>query len=415
MILTVALSVLVGVSLGLLGGGGSILTVPILVYAAGLEPKDGIATSLLVVGATSLAAMLVHARGGRVAWRVGALFGVASMAGAYGGGRIAHALPARALLAGFTVVMFVTAVAMMRRRRDAGAAEERAPRGATVARGAAIGLGIGALTGVIGAGGGFVIVPALVLLSGVPMRTAVGTSLLVIAMNSFAGFAGALSHATIHWSLAIAATVASVAGSVAGAGLSGLVKPESLRRGFAWLVLAMALFMAVKQLPASAASAMVAYFSGAAARYDTWRGYMQNLTPWSSLLGGALIGASASMLLLLNGRVAGISGIVGGLVRPKPGETSWRALFVAGLLAGGLLLNVLLPASFGAVAVSTPLVVAAGLLVGFGTRLGSGCTSGHGVCGLGRLSVRSLAATLTFMVTGASAAFVVRHVIGAAR
>lgn len=256
MILTLVLSVLIGVSLGLLGGGGSILTVPILVYAAGLEPKDGIATSLLVVGVTSLSAMLTHARGGRVAWRVGALFGAASMIGAYAGGRVAHVLPAKALLAGFTLMMIVTAVAMMRPRKDAGTAQPTELRGAALARAAAIGVGIGLLTGVIGAGGGFVIVPALVLLSGLPMRTAVGTSLLVIAMNSFAGFAGSLSHASIHWSLALAVTFASVIGSLAGAALAGRVKPEMLRKGFAWFVLAMAIFMVAKQLPASVAHAL---------------------------------------------------------------------------------------------------------------------------------------------------------------
>ena len=247
--LTLALSVLIGVSLGLLGGGGSILTVPILVYAVGLEPKDGIATSLLVVGTTSLAAMLTHARKGRVAWRVGALFGVASMVGAYGGGRLAYLLPAKGLLIGFTLMMFVTALAMMRRRRDSGASVEAGLHGKALGRAAAIGVGIGALTGIIGAGGGFLIVPALVLLSGLPMRTAVGTSLLVIAMNSLAGFAGAVQHATIHWSLATEVTVASVLGSLGGAALAGYVAPESLRKGFAWFVLAMAAFMAVKQLP----------------------------------------------------------------------------------------------------------------------------------------------------------------------
>ena len=142
---------------------------------------------------------------------------------------------------------------------------------------------------------------------------------------------------------------------------------------------------------------------------------MANFTPWSALVGGALIGISASVLLLLNGRVAGISSIVGGLVRPRASETSWRAWFVAGLLAGGILLVVLRPASFGGTPVSVPLSVVAGVFVGFGTRLGSGCTSGHGVCGLSRLSFRSLAATMTFMLTGAVAAFVVQHVASGAR
>lgn len=250
MIVTLALSVLIGISLGLLGGGGSILTVPILVYAAGLDPRDGIATSLLVVGATSLSAMATHARAGRVSWRVGVLFGGASMVGAYAGGQVAHFVPGRALLVAFTVTMVVTALAMMRKRGDA-PQPTSAPAGA-VARSAVIGLGIGALTGIVGAGGGFVIVPALVLLGGLPMRSAVGTSLLVIAMNSFAGFAGTIAHATIPWGLALSVTAASVAGSLLGARLAGRIRPESLRASFAWFVLAMACFMVVKQLPPSA-------------------------------------------------------------------------------------------------------------------------------------------------------------------
>jgi uncharacterized protein len=136
-------------------------------------------------------------------------------------------------------------------------------------------------------------------------------------------------------------------------------------------------------------------------------------TPGSALAGGALIGASASMLLLLNGRIAGISGIVGALMRPHSDDTSWRAMFVVGLLAGGLALLVFRPSSFAAAPVSIPVAVIAGLLVGFGTRIGSGCTSGHGVCGLSRLSGRSLAATITFMAAGAMTVFVVRHVMGA--
>ena len=142
---------------------------------------------------------------------------------------------------------------------------------------------------------------------------------------------------------------------------------------------------------------------------------MTDFTPWSALLGGALIGISASALLLLNGRVAGISGILGGLVRPHAEETSWRALFVAGLLVGGLALLAFRRTSFGAAPVSVPLAIVAGAFVGLGTRLGSGCTSGHGVCGLSRFSGRSLTATVTFMATGAMAAFVVQRVMGGGR
>jgi uncharacterized membrane protein YedE/YeeE len=132
------------------------------------------------------------------------------------------------------------------------------------------------------------------------------------------------------------------------------------------------------------------------------------------LLGGALIGLSASLLLLANGRVAGISGVVGLLLAPARGEVTWRLLFLGGLLAGGLLLVWLHPVSFAPpvslTAGRVALLMVAGLLVGFGTRLGNGCTSGHGVCGISRGSARSLAATLCFMATGMLTVFLVRHV-----
>jgi len=133
------------------------------------------------------------------------------------------------------------------------------------------------------------------------------------------------------------------------------------------------------------------------------------------LLGGVLIGLSASLLLLANGRVAGISGVVGSLLAPVRGDIAWRVLFIGGLLTGGLLLAWLRPVSFVAPAPLSAggglLLVAAGLLVGLGSRLGNGCTSGHGVCGVSRGSVRSLAATLTFMSTGVLTVFLVRHIL----
>ena len=129
-----------------------------------------------------------------------------------------------------------------------------------------------------------------------------------------------------------------------------------------------------------------------------------------ALIGGLLIGAAASALLLVNGRVAGCSGIVGGIIRPATGEVFWRASFVAGLLAGGAIMMLAYPA-----AMPTELTggvgraVAAGLLVGGGTSMGNGCTSGHGICGMSRLSPRSIVATCTFMVTGAAAVWFIQH------
>jgi uncharacterized membrane protein YedE/YeeE len=138
---------------------------------------------------------------------------------------------------------------------------------------------------------------------------------------------------------------------------------------------------------------------------------MESFTPVSSLLGGVLIGLAASALLWLDGKVAGISGIVGGLLRRD--EPVWRGAFVAGLVAGGALLRLALPSAFAlTVAEPVPVVLAAGLLVGFGSQLGNGCTSGHGVCGVSRGSRRSLVATATFMATGIATVFVIRHVVG---
>src|SRR5208283_3318635 len=135
---------------------------------------------------------------------------------------------------------------------------------------------------------------------------------------------------------------------------------------------------------------------------------MHNFTPFSALFGGLLIGLSASAMLLLEGKIAGISGILAGVLKPVKGDWVWRICFLAGLLAGGLALGKLLPRAFDFGLIRPlPLLAIAGLLVGFGTRLGSGCTSGHGVCGVSRLSPRSLVATGTFITTGAIVVYLV--------
>ncbi len=136
-----------------------------------------------------------------------------------------------------------------------------------------------------------------------------------------------------------------------------------------------------------------------------------SFTPWTALAGGLLVGLAAALLVLFDGRVAGISGIVGGLLRPVRGEVGWRAAFVAGLVLAPLAWRGFAALPGLHVAAGTPALVAAGLLVGLGTRYGSGCTSGHGVCGLSRGSRRSLAATAAFMASGFVAVFVVRHLL----
>ena len=142
---------------------------------------------------------------------------------------------------------------------------------------------------------------------------------------------------------------------------------------------------------------------------------MENFTPVASLIGGMLIGLSASAMLLFSGKIAGISGIVGGILSPAQNDTQWRLLFLGGLLVGGLLVGSrmvgLSSADVFAIEIerSWPALILAGLLVGFGSRFGSGCTSGHGVCGISRFSPRSLVATITFISTGALVVYIVNH------
>jgi uncharacterized membrane protein YfcA len=237
--LAIVLAVFVGISLGLLGGGGSILTVPLLAYVAGMEAKQAIATSLLVVGTTSAVGAISHARAGRVQWRTALLFGATAMAGAYAGGHLAKFIPGTVLLIGFAVMMVATAIAMLRGRKGAAAARPLSDK-LPVAKIVAEGIVVGLVTGMVGAGGGFLVVPALVLLGGLSMPIAVGTSLVVIAMKSFAGLAGYLSVVQINWGVAAMVTGAAVLGGLIGARFAGAVNPDILRKGFGWFVLIMA-------------------------------------------------------------------------------------------------------------------------------------------------------------------------------
>jgi len=141
---------------------------------------------------------------------------------------------------------------------------------------------------------------------------------------------------------------------------------------------------------------------------------MENFTPLPAFLGGILIGLASVWLLAANGRIAGIAGILHGLAARLPGDSAWRAWFIAGLVAAGFLWHALGLAPAPREGFGLGWVIAAGLLVGYGTNLGSGCTSGHGVCGLGRFSLRSLVAVCTFMFTGGIAVYLVRHVFGVA-
>ena len=138
----------------------------------------------------------------------------------------------------------------------------------------------------------------------------------------------------------------------------------------------------------------------------------QNFTPWSALAGGAVIGLAAALLVLFNGRIAGISGIIGGLIRPKTGDINWRLAFMLGLIAAPIVWQFFTPLPNIQIDTSYTLLAIAGLITGIGTRYGAGCTSGHGICGISRISPRSIVATLAFMSTGFVTVYLMRHVLG---
>jgi len=246
-VVALILSGAIGISLGLLGGGGSILAVPVLVYMAGIEAKESVAMSLAIVGSTSLFGSLLHGRKGKLDLKVAAIFGGAGITGAYAGAKLTHLVANRTLLLLFAALMLVVAVAMLLRKdkHDASAARTQKRK---LALTLLVGLGVGFLTGFLGVGGGFLVVPVLVLFAGLPMRLAVGTSLLVIAINSAAGFVGHLGEGELCLSKTIAFTVAAVAGTFVGEHFTRRVPDERLRRMFACFVILAAVFLVAENL-----------------------------------------------------------------------------------------------------------------------------------------------------------------------
>jgi uncharacterized protein len=242
-------ALLVGATVGLLGGGGATLMLPLLVYGFGLAPHAAIAGSLAVVCATSLVGALVHARHGRVDVRVAVAFGGASTAAAYLGGLAAGRVPAEILIALFAVAMLASAWRMLVSAPCAAPVADP-PRWLLVAVAAAV----GGFAGLVGAGGGFLVVPALVLVGRVPMHRAAATSLAVIAAQSAAGLAGHLGHAELDPALLGGLAALSATGAIAGAALASRFAAASLRRGFAVLLLAVAALFLQRQLPPGWAS-----------------------------------------------------------------------------------------------------------------------------------------------------------------
>lgn len=235
-VLAAILALLIGLTLGLLGGGGSILTVPAFVYALGYDPKVAIVMSLPVVGGAALVGAVRHIMLRNVSLTVAVPFGGAAMVGAFGGARLARFLPGAAQLMLLAIVMLAAAVSML---RNAQLPEHAigAPTHPTPGL-LGVGLGGGVLTGLVGVGGGFLIVPALVVLGGVPMRQAVGTSLVVIAMNTLAGYAGYHGAVDVPWDVVLMFGAVAAVGILGGAALLHRVPQQTLKRAFATLLIA---------------------------------------------------------------------------------------------------------------------------------------------------------------------------------
>lgn len=247
LVIALILAVGIGLSLGLLGSGGSIVTLPVLVYVAGVPVAAAVGMSLAIVGGASAAGAWLKHRQGLVHWRAAMLFGVAGMAGAVAGAQLTRLVSPAMLMLLFAGLMAVIAWRMLARGGDD--AIEPLPDCRPLRCGLA-GLGVGVLTGFIGVGGGFLLVPAMVLFARLPMATAAGTSLAVIAANSFAGWLGHLGREPFAWGLTGAFLLAALAGMAAGAGLGGRMRPATLRLAFGWFVLAVAGFVAAKNWPA---------------------------------------------------------------------------------------------------------------------------------------------------------------------
>jgi hypothetical protein len=253
----------IGLSLGLMGGGGSVLALPVLVYVMGVSPKSAIAMTLVIVGTVSLLGLIPHWRAGNVNLKTAAVFGSATMLGTFIGAKIAT-LPMvtdtfQMML--FAVVMLLAAVFMIRRSMQPLKPDDPlAAYPKPVCRYCWIwllseGMGVGILTGLVGVGGGFAIVPALVLLAKIPMKQAIGTSLLIIIANSITGFLGYLGHVSLDWHLMISFIFAASLGTLPGAYLARFVSAQKLQKIFGYFLLAVATFVLVQNRPSFQSSA----------------------------------------------------------------------------------------------------------------------------------------------------------------
>lgn len=254
-------SLVIGISLGLIGGGGSILTVPVLVYLFRVQPVVATAYSLFIVGSTSLVGSFPKYKGGEINLKTALIFGIPSIAAVFATRAfIVPAIPAELLTIGgivvtksllmmilFAVLMVFASVSMIRNKKKA-VIQEATEQKFNYPLILVEGLVVGMLTGLVGAGGGFLIIPALVLLSKLPMKQAVGTSLLIIAAKSLIGFTGDLGNEVMDWSLLLSVTGLAIAGIFIGNLLSKKISADSLKKGFGWFVLVMGIYIIVREL-----------------------------------------------------------------------------------------------------------------------------------------------------------------------
>lgn len=245
------LALCIGLSLGLIGGGGAVLAVPILIYVIGVTPKVAIATSLAVVGMISIVGIIPHWQQGNVNLKIAAFFAPSAMIGSYLGARITQFafITETIQLVCFGLVMVITSVLMI--RKDAKSFD---PQKVVISNYLTnwltiplLGLGIGIITGFVGVGGGFMIVPALVLFGGIAIKKAIGTSLLIIAFNSTTGFLGYLSHVDLNWDLVISFAITASVGTFTGAYLTRFIDAKNLQKGFGYFILVVAIFVLIKR------------------------------------------------------------------------------------------------------------------------------------------------------------------------
>jgi uncharacterized protein len=234
----------VGVTLGLLGAGGAAIALPVLVYINGMEPHHAVTVTLLIVGTVSALGAVLHHRKGKVRWRTALAFAPAGVVGAWLGSKASYLLSGRALLLSFSALLGITAIRML---RDPNGGSDAHPPQSSIAM-AAVGFGIGLITGLLGVGGGFVIVPALLYFGGVSMREAIGTSLVIIALNTAVAFASHMERQAIEVASTAGLVASAGAGMAAGTWLSHRTHPARLKKWFALVLLGLAAYMAARNL-----------------------------------------------------------------------------------------------------------------------------------------------------------------------